>query len=344
MASSSSSQQPTNLNDEISYIDMSSRNNEDNNSDAFLVGEHCQLEYCNQLTFLPSKCQSCNKLFCESHRSETDHKCENAGAWGDRRRQAILNAPSIGGHKQVRDRNYIPPGTLCSGPTAASTGGPNACRTEIGTSLNTGVHCDSCGRNYCLKHRLKEEHECAARAAELARQRRNAVDKIGDSVENALDVFKNRFTQWRAQQKEKSSGKKSFFRPRTSPAAERMKLMNEIKKTAKGDQKLPADKRVYLVVTSSEPNSKGKYPKGYFFYSKDWVVGRLLDAAAKAMQVENVNNRTDDGKERLSVFHVEGEKFLGFSEKLGAALQNGHRVVLTRGGAPPDEVIAILLS
>lgn len=319
--------------DETSYVDMSSVRTDD----PFLVGKHCQLEYCNQLDFLPFKCQSCGKIFCSDHRAEDSHKCANAGAWAERRRRALATAPSIGEGRTIRDRNYIPPGSTCAA---------TECRTTIGAAArNTGVHCDVCQHNYCLRHRLQEEHGCAARAEELRRAR---ADKLSSGVENALDSFRNRWAAWRAQHKQQqnsaSSKAKAFFKPRSTPAAQRLKLLNELKAKAKGDPKLPVDKRVYLIVASSERNTKGIYPKEMYFYSKDWVVGRLLDAAAKAMQVENLNNQSSEGSERLQVFYVEGEKFLGFSEKIGVALQNGHRVVLTRGGIPPDEVIAMLMT
>ena len=324
MASSVNLKAPSS--DETSYLDMSKAEN--SSGDAFLVGKHCQLEYCNQLDFLPFKCQSCTKIFCLEHRTEDAHKCTSAGAWAERKRLAAASAPSIGQGRAVRDRFYIPPGSICAA---------RDCQSEIGASLHTGVRCDQCRQAYCLKHRLREQHECVTRVEEA----RKARDKLG--VEDALVTFKTRWTAWRANQKEKTK-KLSFLKPTPSAASQRLKLMNEIKQKAKGDQKLPADKRVYLVVAAAEKNPKGIYPKEMFFYSKDWVVGRMLDAAAKAMQVENVNNQTSEGKSRLQVFHVEGEKFLSFSDKLGTTLQNGHRVVITRGGIPPDEVISMLLS
>ena len=42
----------------------------------FNIGEHCQLEECNQLDFLPFKCDLCKKIFCLKHKSYDDHKCE----------------------------------------------------------------------------------------------------------------------------------------------------------------------------------------------------------------------------------------------------------------------------
>jgi len=106
-------------------------------------------------------------------------------------------------------------------------------------------------------------------------------------------------------------------------------------KTAKGDEKLAPEKRVYLYVEAEAETAKAKFPKGQFFYSKDWVVGRVLDAAAKSLQVQNINNKSADERDKLRVFHVEGGRLLDFSEKVGASLVSGNTIVLLRGVGPP---------
>jgi len=113
---------------------------------------------------------------------------------------------------------------------------------------------------------------------------------------------------------------------------------NTLRKTAKGDQKLAEDKRVYLYVEAEAETAKAKFPKGQFFYSKDWVIGRVLDAAAKSLQVQNINNKVTDERDRLRVFHVEGGRLLEFNEKVGTALVSGNTIVLLRGVGPavPD--------
>ncbi len=133
---------------ETSYIKMTDVDRRIG-GDVALVGKHCQMEYCNQLDFLPFFCQSCSKTFCLDHRSESSHKCSNEGAWAERRRQALLAKHSAGEGKQMRDFVSQKP---CADPK---------CKTVIGTSLTTGVHCSTCNRDYCLKHRLREDHNCA---------------------------------------------------------------------------------------------------------------------------------------------------------------------------------------
>jgi hypothetical protein len=86
-----------------------------------------------------------------------------------------------------------------------------------------------------------------------------------------------------------------------------------------------------LHVEASSDTTRAKFPTGKFFYSKDTSVGRVLDMAAKALMVENVNNRSEKEEDKLRVFHVEGGRLLKFSEKIGDATQNGNMIVLLRG-------------
>jgi hypothetical protein len=110
--------------------------------------------------------------------------------------------------------------------------------------------------------------------------------------------------------------------------------VNALKKSAKGDEKVPTEKRVYIYVEAEAATTTAKFPKGEFFYSRDWVVGRVLDAAAKSLQVQNVNNQSEDERDKLRVFHVEGGRLLEFGEKVGAALVSGNTIVLLRGVGP----------
>lgn len=322
MASSSfsSSSTPPNA-DQPSQSDTSYVKMDRERDDATLIGKHCQLEYCNQLDFLPFFCQSCKKTFCLDHRTEDSHRCANAGAWAARRREAQLARPSAGEGKRMRD-------TLAQPKPCANTG----CKSTVGTALVPGVHCASCNRDYCLKHRLREEHDCAsktpvgARPGAVAEQTRSALAKL---------------RAWGSAKREQAQTltTRALPKPKPTSAGARLLAVNSLKKTAKGDAKIAPEKRVYLYVEAEAETAAAKFPKGEFFYSKDWVVGRLLDAAARSLQVENVNNQSANERDKLRVFHVEGGRLLEYNEKVGAALVSGNTVVLLRGVGPPPDLI-----
>ena len=81
--------------------------------------------------------------------------------------------------------------------------------------------------------------------------------------------------------------------PSLFPAAASLAATANLKKTAKGDDKILQDKRIYLYVEASSDTLTAKIPKGNFFYSTEYSVGRVLDLAAKGLQVQNINNRSD---------------------------------------------------
>ncbi|KAI0859499.1 AN1-like zinc finger protein [Xylaria cubensis] len=293
---------------DTSYVKM------DKDTDPTLIGKHCQLEYCNQLDFLPFFCQSCKKTFCLDHRTEDSHKCENKGAWAERRRQAQLARPAAGEGKRMRD--YV-----SEKPCAAAD-----CKTTVGTSLVPGVHCASCNHDYCLKHRLREEHDCQNKTPIGARP-------VNEQAKSAFAKLR----AWGSAKKEQAS--RALPKAKPTSASARMVAVNNLKKTAKGDAKLPPEKRVYLYVEAEAETTTAKNYKGEFFYSKDWVTGRVLDAAAKSLQIENVNNQSSDERDKLRIFHVEGGRVLEFNEKVGSALASGNTIVLLRGIGPPPDLI-----
>ena len=119
----------------------------------------------------------------------------------------------------------------------------------------------------------------------------------------------------------------------TSKAAQ-VAAFNTLKRTAKGDDKIPQEKRLYLHVEAEAASITSKIPKAELFFNEDWTVGRVLDEAAKRLQVSNVNNRVDKEEERLRIYHVEGGRVLEFGEKLGKVSMSGNTVVLLRGIGP----------
>ncbi|KAI0397782.1 AN1-like zinc finger protein [Xylariaceae sp. FL0594] len=298
---------------DTSYVEMGDSN------DATLVGEHCKLEYCNQLDFLPFLCQSCKKTFCLDHRTEDAHRCVNKGAWAARRREAQLARPAAGEGRRMRD--------LVSQKPCAATD----CKTAIGTSLVPGVHCANCNHDYCLKHRLREEHDCQSKIPIGARPGEAAAEKTRSALA--------RLRAWGSAKKEQAT--RSLPKAKPSSTAARLVAVNNLKRTAKGDAKLPPEKRVYLYVEAEAETTRAKNYKGEFFYSKDWVIGRVLDTAAKSLQIENVNNQSSAERDKLRVFHVEGGRVLEFNEKVGSALVSGNTIVLLRGIGPPPDLIEL---
>jgi hypothetical protein len=182
---------------------------------------------------------------------------------------------------------------------------------------------------------MKEDHDCKNLTPLGGRPTSAASAAVAAQREKAASAL-SKLRLWGKEKKAEAA--RALPKPKPSSAAARIVATNNLKKTAKGDEKLAPEKRLYLTVEAEAATTTSKYPKGAFFYSKDWVIGRVLDAAAKSLQIENVNNQGTDELQKLRVFHVEGGRLLEFGEKVGTALQSGNTIVLLRGVGPaaPD--------
>ena len=211
------------------------------------------------------------------------------------------------------------------------------CRVVTSTGgRNPGVKCDTCRRTYCLSHRLKEDHDCKT-LIPLGVQARK-IDPT--SAQEKTKAAFGRLRAWGSKKSEEAQKAAAATTSRVLPKAKpstvsnRLVATNNLKKTAKGDEKVPPEKRVYVFVEAEAATTTSKFPKGEFYYSKDWVVGRVLDDAARRLQVVNENNKSEDERHKLRVFHVEGGRLLEFGEKVGAVLASGNTIVLLRGVGP----------
>lgn len=259
--------------------------------DVEAVGAQCHLTSCHQLDFLPFRCESCKQTFCLEHRTEHAHQCPKAGAWAAARRERIPSTKPT--------------------PATAQQCSYMTCKTLINTLTSVGVTCADCRRQYCLKHRLSEDHDCQP-----------AVSKPAAQTEKARSAF-NRLRMW---SKEKAAIKSS-----TSSRAAQTVALNKLKHAAKGDDKVPVERRIYLHVEAEAASTSSKLPSAEVFYSKEWSIGRVLDASAKQLQIANTNNIVEGEADRLRIFHVEGGRLLDYAEKLGVVCVSGNTLVLLRG-------------
>ncbi len=166
-------------------------------------GKHCEEEYCRQLDYLPFKCNACSKYYCVSHIKHDDHACKDS-------------------HKL----NYeIPSCPLCS-KTVVFTRGEDLdlclakhvkeCETQIRsdsenkttnqskdsnhtkkcafdkckTKDSLRFECNKCNKNFCIKHRIQEDHCCLINYRNCSQQANaNKIKNIFYSVKNFWFIF-----------------------------------------------------------------------------------------------------------------------------------------------------------
>ena len=350
--------------------------------DVDAIGAHCQMPYCRQLDFLPFRCESCRGKYCLEHRTESAHSCKNAGSWARAKHEREFGKQNTSTSSSTTTKPNI--------LTHESQCYHSQCKTLINTPLVPGIHCSNCRHDFCLQHRLYEDHDCAtlqkagigAQSADRENKVANAFGKLrawGEAKRKQASTTQSTSTSSNASVKTSSkpgpsvtvtaplsrtetvdsqSSKrspalqriispfmksKSSKKPTTNVA--RTTLLSTMKRTAKGDSKIPAEKRVYVhveaVASGNEGAAGARIPRSDMFFNKEWSVGKVLDSAAKELQITNVNNRGGGEGERLRMFWIEGGRLLGFSEKLGVAdgskgIDVGDTLVLLRGVGAPE--------
>ncbi|KAF3922922.1 hypothetical protein ABW20_dc0100884 [Dactylellina cionopaga] len=207
---------------------------------------------------------------------------------------------------------------------SSSTPAPCAndgCKTMINTPKMIGVSCPACRKQFCLPHRLPAQHDC-----------KPAVSPAASASQEKKQTALSKFKLWASSGSSKLKDIKATpITQKQKSVAARLTEMNKLRKEAKGDEKVPQDKRIYLYTQAEGKSTSAKIPEGTFFYSKEWSVGRVMDITAKHLQIPNLNNQSADDEKKLRVFHVESGRLLSFGEKIGEACVDGNTIVLLRG-------------
>ena len=131
------------------------------------IGAHCSLEGCHQKDFLPFTCDCCTNVFCLDHRSYPTHQCPASGV----RDHRIIHCPLCKSAVQLQDhedpnetwerhaRSACNPSLYASRKKKKKTRCcVTGCKEVLGTSNK--VQCTMCGKETCIRHRFKTDHEC----------------------------------------------------------------------------------------------------------------------------------------------------------------------------------------
>ncbi|KAH7731353.1 zinc finger protein [Aphelenchoides avenae] len=128
------------------------------------LGKHCSYSRCNLLDFLPMRCDACKEVYCSGHIMYDTHEC----------------------HSSYKKNVQVPVCPLCNRPVPTAKGElPDVKvgehidnRLPIGPSDGeeksrlqepmlakalVPILCRDCKRNFCIKHRHADDHQCNKR-------------------------------------------------------------------------------------------------------------------------------------------------------------------------------------
>ena len=124
---------------------------------SIMTGEHCSLNSCGALSFLPMRCECCRKLYCELHAVPERHSCDVMA-------QTTVNHDS-------ESATTAPSRTVCTlrGCKMPTLHVPGA------SIAHAAPRCVQCNGIFCMAHRSPRSHGCSAPSATAARANATAT-------------------------------------------------------------------------------------------------------------------------------------------------------------------------
>lgn len=153
------------------------------------IGEHCALQQCNQLDFLPVKCDACLKVFCLEHYRYERHHCETA-----RNKDfqvpvcPLCMQPVVSKRDQPPDLavsqhidQFCTKNDLLKNYRQRRTTNLQACAYKSCKQKDLiYLQCADCKAKFCIKHRHPTDHLCVGQTSTL-----------GSSITNNWNSFKD---------------------------------------------------------------------------------------------------------------------------------------------------------
>jgi len=133
------------------------------------IGQHCSLEQCNRLDFLPITCDACKRVYCVDHYKYETHQCDKARdkdvqvpvcpicmqPVGLKRDQLPDIAVSEHIDKYCK-RNHLIENKTSSNKTNLQKCSFKSCKQKDIIYLE----CQDCRTKFCVKHRHPTDHSC----------------------------------------------------------------------------------------------------------------------------------------------------------------------------------------
>jgi len=116
------------------------------------IGKHCSLKECNQLDFLPFKCNLCKKSFCLEHKTYDSHKCPISQENNITKK---IKCPLC--NKKFYIKNKDDPDNIINSHIMKGCAHVNKCKYKKCNVTLHVISCKKCNKYYCIKHRF---HKC----------------------------------------------------------------------------------------------------------------------------------------------------------------------------------------
>lgn len=271
------------------------------------IGKHCTI--CRQLDFLPFVCPKCEKSYCNNHRMDFNkHKCvvdeQNA-------KLAALERSKVDVSKLPKSADVFP-------------------------------DLDKIRRDAEIMHNKERNNKIGQRLTDVKDSNNKPLTTIEVAMLRLKKLLGNsgKSSKRTARSLPTSSLFKGLAGGNSNSTASRMVEMNKLKRSAKGDNRINVNDRVYVWVHYTSDDDTKFEVKSAQFFSKKWPIGKMLDSSAEISKIKNMNNRGVDDSLRLAMFRkvrndetADAEEFVYIPTggRVEKEIKDGDEVYILRG-------------
>lgn len=250
-------------------------------------GKHCEFQSCQQLSFLPLKCEGCGKFFCKNHNFRDNHNCSKSTRISPKCpicQQTII--VGLNEDLNFKVNQHIEMGCRVFKPffDESKTVGNLCFFSGCKESANSPIVCPYCNQKFCPQHQLPEVHKC--------RHFTPAVTPSSSSSSSASSSFSSPSSFIADKVGGLFAKKKEGIKYTSNVAITQVKRMRAL-----GNEKIEVTKRVYFDIILLDNDEKKA--KTYYF-QKDHPVGRCIDWLAT--KEKYINNNNIPGEKKLCLF------------------------------------------
>lgn len=169
------------------------------------LGTNCALKQCNQLDFLPVKCDACSEVFCVHHYQYDNHQCPQA----KNRNVQVPVCPLCSEPVVSRNRNELPDVAVSHHIDQYCKRNDKVKNRVIKSDLQSCsfksckqkdliyIECKDCRSKYCIKHRHPTDHLCSGPrlTASLADNWQNLKGTCSTTASSSFGVLKSKAHQ-----------------------------------------------------------------------------------------------------------------------------------------------------
>jgi len=275
------------------------------------LGKNCSFRLCQQLDFLPYRCDRCLLIFCGDHRKYDDHSCEVVIEYVNEVPSCPICKQPIS-IKKGQDIDKVVSEHIEQGCPTVEKPIPSfeCCVPRCKVKELIKMNCSFCGRNFCIKHLQPTSHQCDNDPQKLQNTSTSITNNNTNNTPNIIEEAKRFLTETLSKYKNKNRKKGR-------------------KGVPVGDNNVPRQRRINFEIIFPLGDGERELEPKLMFFDLQKKVGQIIDSITKLERISNFNNVM--GEKKLYLISLKDGRPLLSSKRLSECeLEDGDSLLLER--------------